>query len=39
VLQDEAARRRRARNNALRLTAFAIAVYIIFILAFVHRGA
>jgi hypothetical protein len=39
VLQDEADRRRRARNNAWRLTAFATAVYIIFIVAFMHRGA
>jgi hypothetical protein len=39
VLQDEAVRRRRARNNALRLAAFAIAVYVIFIVAFMHRGA
>jgi hypothetical protein len=39
VLQDEAVRRRRARNNALRLAAFAIAVYAIFIVAYVHRGA
>jgi len=39
VLQDEAVRRRRARNNALRLTAFAVAVYVIFIVAFMHRGA
>ena len=39
MLQDEAVRRRRARNNALRLAAFAIAVYVIFIVAFMHRGA
>jgi hypothetical protein len=39
VLQDEAGRRRRARNNALRLAAFAIAVYVIFIVSFMHRGA
>jgi hypothetical protein len=39
VLQDETVRRRRARNNALRLAAFAIAVYVIFIVAFMHRGA
>jgi hypothetical protein len=32
-------RRRRARNNALRLAAFAIAVYVIFIVAYMHRGA
>jgi hypothetical protein len=39
VLQDEAIRRRRARNNAWRLTAFALAVYVIFIVSFMHRGA
>jgi hypothetical protein len=39
MLQDEAVRRRRARNNALRLAAFAIAVYVIFIVAYMHRGA
>jgi hypothetical protein len=39
MLQDEAVRRRRARNNALRLAAFAIAVYVIFIVAYTHRGA
>ena len=39
MLQDEAVRRRRARNNALRLAAFAMAVYVVFIVAFMHRGA
>jgi hypothetical protein len=39
VLQDEAVRRRRARNNALRLAAFAMAVYVVFIVAFMNRGA
>ncbi len=31
-------RRRRARNTALRLTAFAIAVYVVFIVAFMQPG-
>ncbi len=39
MLQDEAVRRRRARNNALRLAAFALAVYVVFIVAFMNRGA
>jgi uncharacterized membrane protein (DUF485 family) len=39
VLQDDAVRRRRARINAWRLTAFALAVYVIFIVSFAHRGA
>jgi hypothetical protein len=39
MLQDDAVRRRRARNNAWRLAAFAIAVYVIFIVAYMHRGA
>ncbi|MEO8308078.1 MAG: hypothetical protein ABI616_08550 [Pseudomonadota bacterium] len=39
MLQDEAERRRKARNNAFRLAAFALAVYVIFIVSFMHRGA
>ncbi|HMA11468.1 MAG TPA: hypothetical protein VKO83_06245 [Steroidobacteraceae bacterium] len=35
--QEEAARRRRIRNTALRLTLFAILVYVGFIIAFIHR--
>jgi hypothetical protein len=34
---DEAARRRRIRNTALRLTLFAIVVYVGFIIAFINR--
>jgi len=34
---QEAARRRRARNGALRLGLFALVVYIGFIVAFVNR--
>jgi fucose permease len=34
---DEATRRRRIRNTALRLTLFAILVYVGFIVAFVNR--
>jgi hypothetical protein len=39
MLQDEAVRRRKARNTALYLAAFALAVYVAFIVAFMHRGA
>ena len=35
---DEAARRRRVRNGALRLALFALVVYVGFIIAFVNRG-
>jgi hypothetical protein len=38
-MQAEAARRRRVRNTALGLALAAFAVYIIFIVAFVNRGA
>jgi hypothetical protein len=34
---EEAARRRRIRNTALRLTLFAIVVYVGFIIAFINR--
>ncbi len=34
---DVAARRRRIRNTALRLTLFAILVYVGFIVAFINR--
>jgi len=34
---DDAARRRRIRNTALRLALFAIVVYVGFIIAFVNR--
>jgi hypothetical protein len=34
---DVAARRRRIRNTALRLTLFAIVVYVGFIIAFINR--
>jgi hypothetical protein len=34
---EAAARRRRIRNTALRLTAFAVAVYVIFIVAFINQ--
>lgn len=34
---DEAARRRRIRNTALRLAVFALVVYVGFIIAFIHR--
>ena len=37
-MQDETDRRRRVRNTALWLTLSAVAVYIIFIVAFVNRG-
>ncbi len=32
-----AARRRRVRNTALRLAAFAVVVYVAFIVAFINR--
>jgi hypothetical protein len=38
-MQVEADRRRRVRNTALRLALVAFAVYILFIVAFVNRGA
>lgn len=34
---EEAARRRRIRNTALRLTLFAVVVYVGFIIAFINR--
>ncbi len=34
---DEAARRRRIRNTALRLTLFAVVVYVGFLIAFINR--
>ncbi len=34
---DEAARRRRVRNTALKLAAFAVVVYVGFIIAFINR--
>lgn len=39
MLQDEAVRRRKARNTALYLAAFAMVVYVVFIVAFMNRGA
>jgi len=36
TMQDDTARRRRIRRNALLLTAFALLVYFGFIVAFVH---
>jgi hypothetical protein len=36
-MQDVADRRRRARNTALRLAAFAAVVYVGFIIAFINR--
>ncbi len=35
--EESAARRRRVRNTALRLAAFAVVVYIGFIVAFINR--
>ncbi len=35
--QETALRRRRARNTALRLAAFAVVVYVGFIIAFINR--
>jgi hypothetical protein len=35
--EELAARRRRVRNTALRLTAFAVVVYVGFIVAFINR--
>jgi hypothetical protein len=34
---DDVDRRRRVRNTALRLTLFAVAVYVVFIVAFVKQ--
>ena len=36
---DEVTRRRRIRNTALRLTLFAVVVYVGFIIAFMNRHA
>jgi hypothetical protein len=36
-ITDEAARRRRIRNTALRLALFAVLVYVGFIVAFINR--
>jgi hypothetical protein len=35
--EDAAARRRRVRNTALKLAAFAVVVYVAFIVAFINR--
>jgi hypothetical protein len=35
--EEIAARRRKARNGALKLAAFAVFVYIAFIIAFINR--
>ena len=37
-MAEEADRRRRIRSLTLRLALFALAVYVIFIVAFVNRG-
>jgi hypothetical protein len=34
---EAAARRRRVRNTALKLAAFAVVVYVVFIVAFINR--
>jgi predicted nucleic acid-binding Zn ribbon protein len=38
-MQVDADRRRRVRNSALRLMMLAVAIFIIFIVAFANRGA
>jgi hypothetical protein len=35
---EAAARRRRVRNTALKLAAFAVVVYVAFIVAFINRN-
>ena len=37
-MADDVERRRRIRSTTLRLTLFALAVYILFIVLFVNRG-
>ncbi len=38
TIAEEAARRRRIRNTALRLALFALVVYVGFIIAFINRN-